>query len=238
MTRPALVCCSHGTDSLEGRAVISAIVGAAASLVGVPTYETYVDVQYPQIDEVVASFDGPAVIVPLLLSPGFHTSVDIGRAASSREGLVAAGTLGPDPMLADILVDRLAAAGLRDGDRVVLAASGSSRPEAAARVEEVLAALAARIPQPVTVGYAYGATPKVADAVAEARGDGRVVVASYVLAPGHFANLVAAAGADVVTDPLGLAPDGSAEPRIAQIVAARYAGMVGVYEPELSGPTV
>ncbi|HLS93605.1 MAG TPA: CbiX/SirB N-terminal domain-containing protein, partial [Microbacterium sp.] len=85
MTRPALVCCSHGTDSPEGRAVISAIVDDARVLVGTPTYETYVDVQYPQIDEVVASFDGPAVIVPLLLSPGFHTSVDIGRAAASRD---------------------------------------------------------------------------------------------------------------------------------------------------------
>jgi len=223
MTRPALVCCSHGTDSPEGRAVISAIVDAARVLVGTPTYETYVDVQYPQIDEVVASFDGPAVIVPLLLSPGFHTSVDIGRAAASRDGVVATGTLGPDPLLVDILVDRLAAAGLRAGDRVVLAASGSSRPEAAERVEEVRAALAARIPQPVSVGYAYGATPTVAEAVAQARGDGRVVIASYVLAPGHFANLIATAGADIVTEPLGLAPDGSTEPRIAQIVAARYA---------------
>src|SRR5690606_19548536 len=51
MTRPALVCCSHGTDSPEGRAVISAIVDDARVLVGTPTYETYVDVQYPQIDE-------------------------------------------------------------------------------------------------------------------------------------------------------------------------------------------
>ena len=223
MTRPALVCCSHGTDSVDGRAVISAIVDAARELVQVPTHETYVDVQQPQVDEVVASFDDPAVIVPLLLSPGFHTSVDIGRAAASRPGVVATGTLGPDPLLVDVLVDRLAAAGLRDGDRVVLAASGSSRPEAAERVEEVRAALAARIPQPVTVGYAYGATPTVADAVRLARGDGRVVIASYVLAPGHFANLIAAAGADVVTDPLGIAPDGSAEPRIARIVATRYA---------------
>lgn len=229
MTRPTLVCCSHGTDSAEGRAVISAIVDAARALVRAPTHETYVDVQYPQVDEVVASIDGPTVIVPLLLSPGFHTSVDIGRAASSRPGVTATGTLGPDPMLVDVLVDRLAAAGLRDGDRVVLAASGSSRPEAAERVEEVRAALAERLPHPVTAGYAYGATPTVAEAVREAReaGADRVVVASYVLAPGHFATLVARSGADVVTDPLGLSPGGSAESRIAQIVAARYAAAVG-----------
>lgn len=218
MSAPVLVCCSHGTDSPAGRAAVSAIVAGAADVLGVPVRETYVDVQEPQVDEVIASFDGPAVIVPLLLSPGFHTAVDIGRAARSRPGVVATGTLGPHPLLAELLAERVRDAGLREGDHVVLAASGSSRPEAAQRVTEVRAALAGLIPAPLTVGYAYGTTPKVAEAVAAARRDGaaRVIVASYVLAPGHFADLIAGAGADVVTPPLG------ADPRVVAIVAERY----------------
>ncbi|WP_029149721.1 sirohydrochlorin chelatase [Microbacterium indicum] len=215
---PTLICCSHGTDSPEGRATITRLVARAQGLLGVPAVETYVDVQHPQVDEVVASSTGPAVIVPLLLSPGFHTAVDIGRAAASRPGVVATGTLGPHPLLADILAERVAAAGLRPGDHVVLAASGSSRTEAAERVRRVRDDLAERISAPLTVGYAYGATPKVAEAVAAARAAGatRVIAASYVLAPGHFSGLVRAAGADVTTDPIG------DDPRVAEIVAERY----------------
>ena len=58
------------------------------------------------------------------------------------------------------------------------------------------------------------------DRVATARADlppgGRVVVASYLLAPGYFHDRVLEAGADVVTDPL--APDD----RLVQIVLDRY----------------
>lgn len=224
MTGPVLVCCSHGTGSPAGHATVTAIVDEVRSALDVETYETYVDVQHPQIDEVVGSLGGPAVIVPLLLSPGFHTAVDIGRAAASREGIVATGTLGPHPLLVEALEERLERAGLRSGDRVVLAASGSSRPEAAARVEQVRAALDERMAVPVTAGFAYGARPSVEMAVEEARAAGaaRVVIASYVLAPGHFAGLIAAAGADIVTDPLGVGRSGGADPRIVRIVLERY----------------
>lgn len=219
MPRPALICCSHGTDSPEGRAVISQLVEAAAELLDdVPAHETYVDVQHPQVDEVVSDVAGSAVIVPLLLSPGFHTSVDIGRAAASRDDVVAAGTLGPHPSLVDILGDRVREVGVRAGDHVVLAAAGSSRPEAAESVSAVRDLLAQQIEAPLTVGYAYGATPTVSDAVAAAREAGaeRVIIASYVLAPGHFAQLIANAGADIATDPVGT------DPRVVGVIAERY----------------
>ncbi|MFT4210451.1 MAG: sirohydrochlorin chelatase, partial [Microbacterium sp.] len=60
--------------------------------------------------------------------------------------------------------------------------------------------------------------PRIAAAVVAARAAGapRVLAASYLLAPGHFAGIVAAAGADRTTSPL--APD----PRIGRVVAARY----------------
>lgn len=224
MNRPTLVCCSHGTASSAGRDVVTRIAQRAAELVEAPLAETYVDVQYPQVDEVVAALDGPGVIVPLLLSPGFHTRVDIGRAARLRDDVTATSTLGPHPLLVDVLAERVTAERIGDDDHVVLAAAGSSRPEAIARIDDTRVALAERLRIPVTAGYAYGASPTVAEAIARARTAGarRVIVASYVLAPGHFANLIATAGADVATDPVGT------DPRVAEIVAERYRAALAV----------
>jgi sirohydrochlorin ferrochelatase len=71
---------------------------------------------------------------------------------------------------------------------------------------------------PVTTGYGSAATPTVPDAVLAARRGGaeRVVVASYLLAPGHFHDKLAGAGADLVTAPL--LPD----ERIAAVLLDRY----------------
>ena len=72
--------------------------------------EAFVDVQQPEVADVVAhALDGDAsgaVVVPLLLSVGFHVKVDI-AAAVDQPGATAAAPLGPDPRLVDILVDRL-----------------------------------------------------------------------------------------------------------------------------------
>ncbi|MEL5990328.1 sirohydrochlorin chelatase [Microbacterium phosphatis] len=216
---PTLIACSHGTRFEEGREEIRALVEQVrAVLPGVPVAQAFVDVEEPSIDDVVASVEGPAVIVPLLLSAGFHTGIDIARAARTRDDVVAAAPLGPHPLLALTLLERLQAAGLRAGDHVVLAAAGSSRPEAAVHVEQMRDLLAPLLSQPVTVGYAAGADPRIAAAVTAARDAGaqRVVSSSYVLAPGFFSNEVLAAGADVTTAPLG------ADERVARVIAERY----------------
>lgn len=206
-----LVACAHGTRSEAGRAVVRSVVDDLRALVdGTPVREAFVDVQEPEIGPAVADAvreGGVAVVVPLLLSTGFHVRHDIG-AAVARRPAVAAAPLGPDDRLVDILVERLTEAGATGADAVVLAAAGSSDPAAAEAVAEVLAGLRARWPGPVTVGYGAAAQPSVADAVTAARGTGapRVVVASYLLAPGHFHSALAGAGADVVTAPLGPHP--------------------------------
>jgi sirohydrochlorin ferrochelatase len=144
--------------------------------------------------------------------------VDI-AAAVEPAGAAASGALGPDPRLVEILVDRLAAAGAGPGDTVVLAAAGSSDVRAAAAVEAVARQLRAAWPHgPVAVGYGSAARPSVPDAVAAARAGGarRVVIASYLLAPGFFHDRLLAAGADVVTEPL--APDD----RLTGVVVDRY----------------
>ncbi|WP_456846567.1 sirohydrochlorin chelatase [Cellulomonas sp. P5_C6] len=221
---PVLVGCSHGTDDVAGRAAVRSILtGVAAARPELDVREAFVDVQEPEVADVVAhaldSDASGAVVVPLLLSVGFHVKVDIAEAVD-QPGATAASPLGPDPRLVDILVDRLDAVGLGADDAVVLAAAGSTDPAAALAVESIAAGLADRIDQPVTIGYGAGAEPRVPAAVASAREDrppgGRVVVSSYLLAPGYFYDRVLEAGADVVAEPL--APDS----RLVDIVLDRY----------------
>lgn len=216
-----LIACSHGTHSDAGRRAISALVAQVRELLpDIPVAEAFVDVQQPYVAEVVtdAVAHGDAVVVPLLLSTGFHTKVDIARAVAAFPGrAVAAPALGPHPLVTAVVADRLGGM-VGPGDAVVLAAAGSSDPAAAGDVADTAAELSALIGFPVTVGFAAGAGPRIEEAVAAARAGGaaRVIAASYVLAPGHFANVVAGAGADAATEPL--APD----IRVAELVVERF----------------
>ncbi|MHA7135162.1 sirohydrochlorin chelatase [Oerskovia turbata] len=185
---PVLVGCSHGTNNVDGQAAIRTILDdVRAARPDLDVREAFVDVQEPEVADVVTraveppaegeGSGGAAVVVPLLLSTGFHVNVDITEAVSpAHEGrgpqhgpAVAAGALGPDPRLAQILADRLAQAGVRPHDAVVLAAAGSSKAGAARDVEAVAEHLRARHDGPVTVGFGAMATPSVRDAVAAAR---------------------------------------------------------------------
>lgn len=221
-----LVACSHGTRSPAGRAVIARVRdGLARALLEAEVREAYVDVEQPEVAGVVthAASAGPVVVVPLLLSTGFHTSVDIAAAVRPHARAVAAPALGPHPGLVRALRDRLAAvrggdAGHRPGDHVVLAAAGSSDPAAARAVEHMRDLLAAHLPCEVSIGYGAGCAPAIPQAVEAARANGarRVIAASYVLAPGHFADLVGAAGADLVAAPLG------DHPALIRVAAERF----------------
>ena len=132
-------------------------------------------------------------------------------------------TLGPHPLLLDALDRRLAEAlpssgpssgpgAQRDPARtaVVLAAAGSSDPEANATIARMAARWQARTGWlAVRPAYASAAEPSPAAAVAGLLRDGapRVVVATYLLAPGLFADRIRhtalAAGAAAVSPALG-----------------------------------
>ena len=137
MSDPVLIACSHGTSSELGRDAIRDIVeGVRALLPGTEVVQSFVDVEYPQIDEVVATTtaqDGTAIVVPLLLSAGYHTRVDISRAVAASPRAFATAPLGTHPLVAELVVQRLTEAGATLDDAVVLAAAGSSDPGAAAR---------------------------------------------------------------------------------------------------------
>ncbi|GLU90733.1 CbiX/SirB N-terminal domain-containing protein [Agromyces sp. NBRC 114283] len=257
MTRPALVAISHGTSSPDGSAAVRGLVkavgarlmrgggmlpgaaghaasGAAALRLG------HVDVEQPDVPATLASLPAgmPAVVVPLLLSAGYHVHVDLAEAvaAEGARAVELAAALGPDDRLARVLVRRLLEAEWRPGDVVVLAAAGSSDARAVADCAEMAERLARELGAPVSPGYLSAAEPTLEAAVrlaaAEAGAAGgaagarrRVLVASYLLAPGYFQDLAVetarAAGAAAVTEPLlragVLPPD-----ELAELVVDRF----------------
>ena len=226
---PVLVACAHGTRSAEGRATVRALADDVRALrPGLRVVEAFVDVQEPAVADAVAdaTLAGPdgglrAVVTPLLLSTGHHVRHDIGAAVAGRP-VRAAEPLGPDERLVAVLLERLREAGAEPDDAVVVAAAGSTDPAAAGAVEQVVAGVRAAWPGPVTVGYGAAASPSVPEAVTAARAAGaaRVVVAAYLLAPGHFHGALLGAGADVLTRPLG------PHPLLARIVLDRYDAQV------------
>jgi len=230
--RPALVAASHGTSDPAGQRAVAGLVAAVrAANPGLSVLDSFVDVQSPDVPETMAGLPPqvPVAIVPLLLSAGYHVHVDLAdaaRAAAPREVQVS-GALGPDRRLAAVLARRLYEAGLDSGDRVVLAAAGSSNASAVADCHTMGALLAEELAMPVTVSFISAAEPRVPAAVSDQRAEhpgARVIVATYLLAPGYFANLAADAGADVTSGPLLL--DGVEPPsELVDIVAELYASV-------------
>lgn len=205
-----LLAVSHGTSSPDGQRAVAALVDSVTR--ARPELDVgggFVDVQQPDVAASLAALDprGVVVVVPLLLSAGYHVHVDLREALAADDGhtTMLAAALGPDDRLVALLARRLREAGLRQDDRVVLAAAGSSDPRAVADCADMARRLGIVLRREVGVGFISAATPRLADAVIEARtqaSGGRVVLASYLLAPGYFAALAHEAGADVVSAPL------------------------------------
>jgi sirohydrochlorin ferrochelatase len=169
------------------------------------------------------------------------------RSTQPRLDITYGRPLGPHPLLLRALDRRLAEA-LQDADAqntgqnagpgdtsaaeavppgetaVVLAAAGSSDPAANAVISDLAARWqSVRGWRAVVPAYASAASRTPPEAVAAARRAGarRVLVASYLLSPGIFADQIRghclAAGATVVSAVLGAAPE------VADVVLGRYA---------------
>ncbi|MBD2759301.1 sirohydrochlorin chelatase [Yimella sp. cx-573] len=218
----ALVVCAHGTDNPAGQDVVRSITEQVRRrLPSITVRDAYVDVQIPAlpdvVNELVAQHDS-VVIVPLLLSSGFHTEVDVADVVAAHAHVVAAPALGPHELLGDVLVDRLHEAGAEAGDPVVLAVAGSSRPSGAADAEVMLDLLRRRWGGPVSLGYLAAREPSVSDAVTAARTDRQqVAVASYLIGPGFFHDRLQRVVDVLVSEPLG------DDARLAELVLLRFA---------------
>lgn len=241
---------AHGSsDPRAGSAIadLIALARARAELRGRPGLDAraaFLGHAAPALPQVLAALHGAArrrvVVLPLLLTAAYHSGTDIpgalreAQAAFPRLSIAYGEPLGPHPALLHALERRLAEAdagadGGAAGDyrvsrtAVVLAAAGSSRPAANAAVAQVAADWqAARGWRAVLPAYASAASPTPDQAVAALLRDGaqRVVVASYLLAPGLFADRIRdaslAAGATAVSGPLGAAPE------VADVLLQRY----------------
>ncbi|MFO7689785.1 MAG: CbiX/SirB N-terminal domain-containing protein [Cryobacterium sp.] len=231
--QPALAAVSHGTSSPSGQQAIADLVAAVAQArADLEVAGGFVDVQQP---DVAATLNGltprsAAVVVPLLLSAGYHVHVDLRQetAAIDRPTTVSA-ALGPDWRLVDVLAQRLSEAGYRLGDEIVLAAAGSSDARAVADCHETGRMLAERLGTRVGVGFLSAASPRLPCAVTIARirtPAARVMISTYLMAPGYFLNLTERAGADQVSSPLLVAHE-APPPVLVELVLDRYSAAVG-----------
>ncbi|PPF46928.1 cobalamin biosynthesis protein CbiX [Pseudoclavibacter sp. AY1F1] len=219
-----LVGASHGTDNADGQAVIRELLRRVRAMrPSVLVVEAFVDVQQPSLVEVLAGLPAEAdvVIVPVLLTVGFHTQVDIAEAAAARPGTSVAAPLGPDTRLSQLLWDRFVEAGGSADDGVVIAVAGSTAAAAVPRFHELREQFNAIGGADARLGYGAALDPRVPAAVDLARGSGgaesrRVSIASYLLTPGFFHDRVTESGADIVAAPLGV------DDRIAQIILERF----------------
>ncbi|BBB00831.1 hypothetical protein RVR_7995 [Actinacidiphila reveromycinica] len=228
---------AHGSRDPRHAATVRALTARAASgRPGLRVETAFLDFDAPSVPAALERMaDGGArevVALPLLLTRAFHAKTDIpavlADAAAGLPGLRlrTAGVLGPSPLLVAALERRLRAAGVRRRDRagtgVVLASAGSSDPEARA----VIAALAREWRRTgwcdVRPAFASASLPRTEDAVRALRAEGArtVAVAPYVLAPGFLPDRIARgareAGADVLADVLGPAPE------VAELLLRRY----------------
>ena len=208
-----LVTVAHGTRHPTGNDVARAVTSAAGSRLGWSAVTSYVELSEPLFEDVVAGLTEPAVVVPLLLSTGYHVTVDLPRAVAGGSVPVALGAaLGPDPQLAVAQADRLREAGAIPGQRVVMVAAGSQDPAALPDLEAARGLLAQEWGGEVALATLGGGGSRPAEVVRP--GD---AVSPYLLAPGHFAERAReeSLGAAVVADVIGV------HAAVVELVAAR-----------------
>jgi sirohydrochlorin ferrochelatase len=218
MSRPALLAVAHGSRDPAARAAVAALAGQVNRLAPVLDVRlAFVQHATPSLADGLRAAGSKAVVVPLLLSTGYHLTADIAGAARSAGARVAR-PLGPDELLCTALAARLAEADVPPGTPVVLAAAGSADPQAAADARRQARLLAGQLGAPVVAAFAAARRPTVEAAVARlrARTGGPVAIAAYLLAPGSFHDRLRRAGADWVSAPLG------GHPAVAGLVIDRY----------------
>ncbi|MEU8808196.1 sirohydrochlorin chelatase [Streptomyces anthocyanicus] len=230
--RPVLLVVAHGSRDPRHAATVHALVRRVRALRPDVRVETgFLDFNVPSVPGVLESLETEGVrdvvALPLLLTRAFHAKADIPAvlaAAPPRLRIRQAEVLGPSPLLLSALERRLYEAGLTPADKsstgVVLASAGSSDPEAIAVIAEIAREWRHTGWCAVRPAFASASLPRTEDAVRQLRelGCARVAVAPYVLAPGFLPDRVArgAAGADVLADVLGPAPE------VARVLLERY----------------
>ncbi len=204
---PRLLIAAHGTDSRLGAATTTRLAEAVRDAAGCPVDLCFLDVVGPSLDEALDADDRPTVVVPLLLSTGYHVQTDIPAIAAGRPHVRVAAHLGPDPLVVSALADRL---GPAPAAATVLVGVGSSRPEARPELERAGQLLGERLRRPVVAMTLFEDVRARLAAL-----PGPVRVATYLLAEGQFFDRLCSAadelGPGVTADrsPPGAGPAGA-----------------------------
>lgn len=226
---PALVVVAHGSRDPRALSTVRTLLDKVRDLrPGLPVHLGHIELNEPLLPDTLASLgDSEAILVPLLLSRGYHVKRDIPEmAAATRVRARVAAPLGPHPLLVETLYSRLIEAGWRTRmneatrreSAVVLAAAGSRDPASKVDTGRTAQLLSERLGVPVVPAYATTAAPTVPDAIRAlaASGRTRVAVASYFTAPGRFATESAEAAQWIASAPLGT------HPAMARLLLHRY----------------
>ncbi len=223
MTTPTLLLVAHGTRYAPGIAELERIASGVRDRLGGPDVRlAYVDVLGPTVSEALRDIAAPAVVVPAFLAAGYHVRHDVptGVLRSGRQDAIVTPPLGPDPVLGQVMRERLEQAGRRPTDRIVFAAAGSSDERATEDVRLAAVQFGRLSGASGRIGYLSTARPLVTDLVATLRATGtkrRIAVATYLLAPGLFHTALHDSGADVIAEPLG------GHPAVIELICDRYA---------------
>jgi sirohydrochlorin ferrochelatase len=178
-----LVTVAHGTRHRSGNEVGRRLALLAGRRLGVPSVASYVELCEPSLPAVLAESPLPTIVVPLLLSTGYHVRHDLPASLVAAPGPVwLADPLGPHPLLAEAQVSQLRAAGAVPGQPVVMVAAGSRDPAARPDLDAAAELLSAAWGGPVTLATLSGPAPRPAEVVRPGH-----VVSPYLLAEGHFA---------------------------------------------------
>ncbi|ASY32180.1 MULTISPECIES: sirohydrochlorin chelatase [Streptomyces] len=252
-SRPALLVVAHGSRDPRHAATVRELVARVERLrPGLAVETAFLDFVEPSVPEALERLAAAGagarevVALPLLLTRAFHAKSDIpavldaaSRALPGRRVRVRlARVLGPSPLLTAALERRLAEAGVRRAERastaVVLAAAGSSDPEAATVLEGLARQWRGAGWGAVRLAYASARGPRTEEAVRALRAAGwaRIAVAPYVLAPGFLPDRIARgareSGADVLAEALGPAPE------VARLLVRRYEDALLAPRPRLA----
>lgn len=226
---PTLVLTAHGSADPRSAATTRAV----AEQIGLLRPDLRVRVAFcekstPNLRDVLAGLDGPAIVTPLLLASAYHARVDIPAliaAAGAQFPVSQAETLGEHPRLVRVLHQRVTeCVGDSEHDRtgVLVVAVGSSDTEANTRTGGVADTLG-RDHHWAAVGLAFatGPAPSVSEGLDRLRdlGARRLVVAPWFVAPGRITDrltaTVHASGAEMA-GPLG------AHPLVAETLLDRF----------------
>ncbi len=202
-----LVTVAHGTRTPSGNQVAHEVAASAGERLGQPVTSSFVELAEPLLADVLADAatydDGPVVVVPLLLSTGFHLRQDLPAMVGAAAGPARLGrSFGPHASIAAAQVERLVEAGAEPGSPLTMVAAGSSDPLATRDLERARELLAAAWAAPVRLAVLSGIGERPEQVVRP--GD---AVSTYLLSPGFFARRLreqaVAAGAVAVADVIG-----------------------------------